>query len=318
MSKLYTSKRAGYSVLSGGIKSISEDRMSFVVTYREYDPQAKKAEMNHQHVATMKALPDSYKKGDQITVLGGIMGQTMQAVQYSNTSACFEVPMMSVISGMVEKVRVNEEKNADGTPKTRRSDGAAKKPHLDIFVTVNEESKETHHIIKVYNGKYQDDVPNIEKYQTRFAGKQLADGTVLRGFENAEETPIRVTICTQPGHEFAMERDDGSLYYGCNHLGINSIDLDYQYKRTLGKDGEKTEPQVSTPQPAQEAPVQQEPAPQAVQQAPATPVQSAPETAPQPQPTAPAPAPVQEPLPVAEDNGIVVNGFDEDMSLDFT
>lgn len=337
MSKMYTSKKAGYSVLSGTIKSIADDRMSMVVSYREYDPQKKKAEIKDKNVVSpMQPIDASYKEKDSVTILGGILGQDFQIQRITNKSAVFEVPQLSVVSGYIEKVRYADEKDENGNPKLKVN-GQPKKPHFDIFVTVEEEDKVVHHIMKIYDSiKFhkEGEPTNIEKYQAKFADRTLADGTFLQGFKSPDETPIRVTIATQPGTSFAYQGDE-SVYYGCNHLGISSIDLDFQYQRTIKKENnlqngqqapsngqaqqqnaqptaQQAQPQTNTQpappqqnqQPTRMTPAQQntsqiaEPAPQntqpATQQA-ATPAQTAP----------------------AQTGELEINGFDEDLELDF-
>lgn len=285
MSKMYTSKKAGYSVLSGTIKEIADDRMSMVVSYRNYDFANKKADTKETHVVSMKPFDAAYGVKDNITVLGAIMGQDFQAVQFSKDAACFEVPNMSVVTGDVSKIRINEELNQDGTPKMRRSDGQQKKRHFDIFVRVPDGDKTVEHIIKVYDSqKYHKagEPTNIEKYAARFESSIRDDGTVLQGFTSPEETPIRVTIATQPGQEFAIEQPDGSVYYGCSHMGINSIDMEFGYQRVLKKGQEQT---ASPSQESNKA---------------ATPEGAEPESASE------------------KEVELVVDGFDEDLSLDFT
>lgn len=246
MSKLYTNQKANTSVLSGKIKSISEDRKNIEVAYKNYDYNAQKSTDMVANVVSGVAVDESYVAGKNITVIGYTTGPTFTAINISNKENIFETQGLTVISGYVAKAGLNEEKNEDGSPKLKQ-DGTPRKPHFDIQVVIEENGNPTHHFVKVYNApKHQKagEKSNIEKQQARFVD-----------FKDPETTPTRVTIATQSGQPFTFEKSDGTVYYGCSHMSVNSLDIEYEYQR------QRKNTQTQTVQtPAQPAP--QTPAPQ--------------------------------------------------------
>lgn len=278
MSKLYNSKKAGTAVLSGKVTSISDDRMQMNVEYREYDAVAKKGTNKTKTVISGMPLNDTYKVGQNVSVVGYIQGPTnVSALHICNTTACFESDMIAVVSGHVKKAALNTETKEDGSPKLKKDGVTPRKPHFDVVVAVNEGDVEVNHIVKVYNSpKFQNEgePSNIERYQKRF-----------ENFVNADETPTRVTIVTQPGQSFEYEMPDGQVYHGCSHMSINSLDMEYEYSRKKSQD-----------KPVEAAEKTQAATPENTQAAPSTPSASA----------------------VAQKEEITeVSGFDEDLEMEF-
>lgn len=243
MSKLYTNKKAGTSVLTGKITAISEDRKTVDVTYNEYSYQEKKSESKTKKVLCQQPLDDSYKTGKTITAVGYVTGPVnFQPVSISNDVNVFEMQDIAFLSGHIVKAALNEEKDQEGNPKLK-SDGTPRKPHFDVQMEIpRNDGQIVHHFVKVYDTpKYQEvgQPTNIEKFQKRFAD-----------FVSAQETPMYVTIATTPGQEFSFTKDDGTVYLGCSHMGINSLDIQYEFskEKQQGKDnGEK--PKENTPAP---------------------------------------------------------------------
>ncbi len=239
MSKLYNSQTYGIAVLSGKVVSVSEDRKEMDVTYRDYDRQTKQATEKTKTVLIQNgSLDEGYKKGASVTVAGYIMGaKNMQAASISRGENVYETQEIAVVSGHVVKASYKDEKNEDGTPKLKQ-DGTPRKPHYDIEVVVPEDDHEVHHFVKVYDSpqfQKKGDPTNIEKYQNRF-----------KNFKDPEETPTRVTIVTNPGQSYTFETDNG-IYYGVSHLGIKSLDMDFEY--SLKKAAEKAEVKEEAPKP---------------------------------------------------------------------
>ena len=233
MSKLYTNKKAGTSVLTGKITKISDDRKMAEVTYNEYNYQEKKSVAKTKNVLCPTPLDDSYKVGKTMTAVGYVTGPVnFQPVSVSNEENVFEMQDIAFLSGHIVKAALNEEKDKDGNPKLK-ADGSPKKPHFDVQLEVaRQDGQIVHHFVKVYDSpKYQEagQPTNIEKYQKRFAD-----------FVNAQDTPMYVTIATTPGQEYSFTKDDGTVYLGCSHLGINSLDIQYEFSKDKTKgDGAK-------------------------------------------------------------------------------
>lgn len=251
MSKLYTNKTAGTSVLTGKIKSISEDRKSLEVTYQEYDYKSKQSSEKQKTVKCMAPINDTYKVGQTITAVGYVTGPVaFQTECISNSENVFEMSDLAFISGHVSSVKLNEEKDQNGNPKLTR-EGNPKKRHFDIHVPVLDETgNSVDHIVKVYDlpSKYQEagQPTQIEKMQKRFAD-----------FVKADETPMYVTIATTPGNAFSFQKDDGSVYLGASHLGIRSLDIMYEFSKQKSQSQETNkapeQPQPSTtPEPVQQ------------------------------------------------------------------
>lgn len=257
MSKLYTNQSAGTSVLTGSVKTISQDRKSVMVAYNQYDYQSKKSTPKEKNIILDSPLDASYAQNQTITAVGYIMGPDFKAISVSNKENVYETDTIAFLSGHVASVKMKEEKNEDGSSKLTR-EGKPKKPHLDITLDIpRADGQVVHHIVKVYDvPNTTDAMGNIEKYSKRFAD-----------FVNPQDTPIYATIATKPGQEFSIPQDGGGVYLGVSHLGINSLDLEFQFQRVKNQQ--------------QNAPRQQD-SDMSQQAAPSVPA------APQPQPQTPA------------------------------
>lgn len=230
MSKWYKSQKTGINVISGKIKSISEDRMVMTVAAEEYDKTEKKNVPVEATISSGIPFEDDFKVGYSVTATGYQRGKGAifaEAVSLGNDT--YENEDLAVVSGLVRFARLNEEKNADGTPKMKQ-DGTPKKPHYDITVTArNNEGNFVNHVIKVYEGIHED-------------GKKSQMDIVSGLFKNfdRENNRARVTIVTSPGQSYTSTNTgkDGKEYtnFYCSHMGYKSLDVEFvdQKEKTQG------------------------------------------------------------------------------------
>ena len=282
MAKIYR-KKTGMVVLSGPVKSIAPDRMSMVLGTQSYNTKETKWVDEEFTVQVSQPLDEMIQVGEPATAAGYQNGQaSIMAQAVSAKQAVFNTEEMSVVSGFLKKAQYKDELEADGTPKLKR-DGSPRKPHFDLIVIVPEGDRRVMHTIKTYNftrAGEEDKMSNIDRMKNRF-----------KDFVNEEDTPTYVTIVTQVGQERSWESDyNNKVYenYACDHMGINSLDVEYCYDR------EQVRTNASQTQAHQEA-AQPTPAPVQTQQPTPVPVapvaQTAPQQAPQAAPTQQAPAP---------------------------
>lgn len=243
MSKMYKSNQ-GLCVLSGKVKSISDDRTSVDVEYRKYDPVTKKATNLTKTISGLHDL-DTLKVGQSVSAVGYDCGPNFQLVgnTFFHDNAVFEMNDIAVVSGRIQSVGLNDELDQDGNPK-KKQDGTPKKPHYDIKVVVNDNGKETVHQIKTYNFVSKTDnklVDNISDMAKRF-----------EKFQSPETTPTFVTVVTNPGNSYEFEKNDGTIYYGCAHLGVRSIDqiFEYQLQRSQPNAEKEADEPEKEPEPA--------------------------------------------------------------------
>lgn len=314
MSKAYLNQKNHISVVSGSIVSISEDRRSMQVTYAEYDKATHASINKTTNAQTMVPIPADYQAKDKITMIGGFLMDNFTVSNFTKDSACYEMPDLAVVTGHIEKVVLNEEKDEQGNPKLKKSNGQPRKPHFDIYIKTENSSLSAEasdietHIIKVYDGKVEAGKPNnIERMQKRFAGIH---------FQDKESTPIRATIVTQPGQNWSNAYTNeatgvNEMRYFSSHMGVRSMDLELEYSLQALKTNENqisifhTPTSTPTPEPAP-APA---PAP-TPEVAPPVEQPSAPVN-PEPAPTPRQEAPTNEPVTV-EGFDETIDGFEDD------
>lgn len=254
MSKVYLNQATGLTVIENGkIKSISEDRMTMVVTADEYNrAENKNVSVDTTIVGTIPFDAD-YKVGFNVTAAGYKRGKgTIGAETILSGNDTYENQDLAIVTGFVKFTRMNEEKNQDGTVKLNR-EGKPKKPHYDVTITVNEDGKWVDHIIKVYEMPTED-------------GKKSNMDRVANLFRNfdAKENRIRATFVTTPGQRdsYPYTKKDGTegMNHVCYHMGYKSMDVEFvdAKEKTQTAPVASKAPNVPTPQPmpTQYAPAQ--------------------------------------------------------------
>ncbi len=206
-------------VLSGRIKSISEDRTTCEVTYRDFNTSEKKWYDQSKKVQPNNGVPENYKVGDMITAEGPIVrGGAMLATNFGK-ELYIEVPPTdpdgkngtAVIAGFISALHMNEELDRDGNHKLTKT-GSPKKPHYDIYMDVpNEDGEIIKHVVKIYlNDKFMENgISQTQKQVNRFEGL---------GFDNDNpgDTPVYATILTTLGNAYeGTYRDE--TYKGMSH-----------------------------------------------------------------------------------------------------
>lgn len=233
----------GLYVVTGKVKSISEDRTVMVIESSEYVKDEKKEVPFDLELSNPVGFDaDTFKKGFNVTAVGYQLGNQKKmapgATVLSGTDV-FSTEKTAVISGFVKFARLNEEKNADGTQKTKADGTTPKKPHFDITIVVkdNDTGRWVNHVIQIYNSKFDDKA--IEKAQK------------LYGNFNPETEYIKGTWVTGNGQEWNYESTgkDGKSYvnYMCSHLGVRMADVEREAK----KEREQSQNGVTTPAPVQ-------------------------------------------------------------------
>lgn len=242
MARAYTSQKTGLNVVSGKVKTISDDRTMMVVTTSRYNSESKQNEEYDVTVQTANQFGEGVKEGFSVTVAGYKgRGGTLNDVTVMTGQDVYEEEATSVITGFVSYAGFREEKNADGSPKTKQ-DGSPKKPHYDICIKVKDEDTNhyVNHRIKVY------DFPNEEKSSIERMKK-------IFGKLDTEKNRIRVTIVTNPGQEYnyTSTGKDGREYtnYESVHMGYRFLDVEYvdQKEQSQSKDVPAKETAAETP-----------------------------------------------------------------------
>ena len=248
--KTYKNQASGVIVSSGKIKSVSEDRMVLTLVSSEFDRGTSANVEKEYEVSCGIPFGDEYKPGFTVTAVGYQRGKgVIMAESVLAGNDVYETQDLAVVSGLVKFARLNEEKNADGTPKTKQ-DGSPKKPHFDITVTVHDGEKYVDHVVKVYEGA-------VEQ------GKKSQMDIVKSLFKNfdRESNRIRVSIVTQPGQSYSRTvNKDGKEYvnWGCSHMGYRSLDVDFIDAKEKTNDApQKPQQEQPVPQPQEQPQITQ-------------------------------------------------------------
>lgn len=269
MSKVYRNK-TGILTISGKVKDISADRTSVTITSATYNSGERKWNDVEYTATTPVPAGAEIVKGADVMVVGYQSGPNkVTANALFAGKGYHEEADLGFLAGKVVKAVLNEEKNQDGTPKTKQ-DGTARKRHFDVFVmTVSEEGEEQLHIMKVYDGSPKFINPGektqLEKTMARF--KPFME-------ENKEAT---VFVCTSPADSYSYESTDkdGNTVVRTNysHMGYKSLDIAFGEVRENNRTQEApkeapTQAPVATAETEQlpfETPAQPTPQPQPVQ-----------------------------------------------------
>lgn len=259
----YLNQKTNLQVIAGKIKSVADNRQSVTITTPVYDRASKKFVYQEMGISTTAPLTDAFKAGECITAVGYPNGPTSILANHIASgakSSNYEVTDLAVVSGKLVYARLNEEKTQDGSANLKK-DGTPKKPHFDIRIDVEEGDKVIHHTIKVYNIAESYLKPNQDgSKQQQPIEKMMAK---FKNFEDAEKTPMYVTVVTSPGSERVWERESDGVtkidYYN-DHLGQKSVDLIplFQREKEQTKTAEQTAPAKEAEAPAQ--PAQSQPA----------------------------------------------------------
>lgn len=217
---VYKNDKSGLMVTTGKIKSISDDRMVMVITTERYDSSQNARKELDITVVSGTPYEDNFKVGYTATAIGYQQGiNTMTAEDVLTKNEIFETQELTIVSGLVKFARLNEEKNADGSPKMKKDGVTPKKPHYDVTISVNEGGKYVDHVIRVYDNP----VPE---------GKKTQKDRVAAMFSKFDKDNyrIRATFVTTPGQTYTTTnvRDNKEyVNYGCTHMGFKSVDIEY-------------------------------------------------------------------------------------------
>lgn len=265
--KIYSNQNAGFKAVNGIISSISADRKSMQVKSQTWDVKATKFVATEVKVTSPLPFDESYQAGDEISVVGYPKAGMLSADHvfkteggYAEETAIYNKDGKDVeagfgfVAGPVVFARVNEEKNADGTSKTKQN-GEAKKRHFDIGVKCeNEAGEQMLHIVKVYDGTFTPagQKTPFEKYRDIFA-KHPDDN--CRVFITTSALSDRDVYTSEREYNGQTQ----STTYA-NHMGIKSADIVFSknLEKEHAKTAEKSEPEKSedyTPTVPQDAPV---------------------------------------------------------------
>ena len=289
--KRYTHQKTSLIIIDGIVESIAEDRMSCVVNNQIYDAGSKTMIEEHNTVKYAYPLPEDIEVGKNVAAVGYPAGgaapaMIIMAQAISAKGLDFENEQIAIVAGHIMFARLNNEKNPDGTARTKADGLTPKKPHYDIGISVpGAEGKNVLHVIQVYditNGKT-DSKPQIETARRRIEGlyaflkpgeepKKNESGLPPYGFKDNASTPTYVTIVTQPhGEIYEKEKQDaeGNTFtnYTAYHLGIKSLDVipEYEHEAYQKKDKNqaqaKAAPAAPAAAPAQKAAPAPAPAP---------------------------------------------------------
>lgn len=241
---MYTNQNAGFRTVNGIIGSISADRKTMSIKTKKWDIEQKKNIPMEVKTSSPMPFDESYQPGNEVSVVGypraGMIsadhvfkaegGYAEETAVYNKDGKDIEAGF-GFVAGPVVFARVNEEKNADGTPKTKQ-DGTLRKRHFDIGIRCeNEEGEVMLHIIKVYDGTFTPagQKTPLEKYRDIF--------------EKNADKECRAFIITSALTErdvYTNEKEyNGEIQVTtyANHMGIKSAD--FSFSKVLEKEQEK-------------------------------------------------------------------------------
>ena len=162
---------AQLTVISGIVKSVSEDRKEITVTAQEYVKAAKEGErgsFEEKDVVLRAPVPvEDLQAGDLATATGFKAGAGKINIDtISSQNSYIEAEGLGVLSGKVLFANVQTEIDREtGQPHLTQA-GSPKKPHFDITVATGSGQDRVTHTVKIYNTKEND---NIARYERLFA-----------------------------------------------------------------------------------------------------------------------------------------------------
>lgn len=252
MSRVYTSSKTQVRVVMGEVTEIKEGGMDLVIKANQFNKATSTNEDVEFKVHTGVAVTD-VKVGYKVTAIGYTgRGGVLNADAVLSGSKGYEDEGITVLTGFVKNVHMNEEMNQDGTHKVKADGVTQRQPHFDIYLSTKDMDDAYHnHVIKVYNGKTEEGKTTpIERAKKMF------------GRFDKENNRIRVSVVTRPGQErtWTSVGKDGKEYTNSliSHMGYSAIDVDYidQEKKKENPAQSKTPaaPALAQPAPKQPAP----------------------------------------------------------------
>lgn len=249
MSRIYT-KQNGPKVVMGEVTEIKEGSMELVIRASQHNNATKQNEDVDVKVVTGTPVTD-VKVGFKVTAVGYPgRGGVLNADAILNGNKSYEEDGITVLTGFVRNVHMNEEMNQDGTHKVKQDGVTERKPHFDIYINTRNDGESTfqNHVIKIYDGKVEEGKATpIEKAKRLF------------GRFDKDTNRILVSIVTRPGQErtWTSTGKDGKEYTNTqiSHMGYSAIDITYidqEKKKETPAQGKEDK----TPAPAQSAPAQ--------------------------------------------------------------
>lgn len=239
MSKMYTNQKTGLTVVSGKVKTKSDDGKNITVGV-----QQRNVEKNiYEFVDVTLTAPvpvEGIAVGDYITATGfKASGGRINIDTINHENAYIEAEGFGVLSGEVLFANKSDEiDKTTGQPRLTQA-GSPKKPHFDITVAVGKGNDRVTHTVKIYNIKDQD---NIGRYEKLFANF------------NRESNPMYVSIVTKAENASSYMREtkdkSGRIWQNqcMSHLGMNSLDVNFINGKERANDKESNEAQA-TPEP---------------------------------------------------------------------
>ena len=248
---MYNNQASGLSVVSGVVKSISEDRQVMTVESRRWNQAERKEEDFEIQVQSAAGFDErAYKVGFRVTAIGYPHGKgVLNAERVLTGNETYETQDLTILRGYVKFARLNEEKDEHGQP-IMNAKGQPRSPHFDVTISAKDESTGNYvdHTVKIYNGK-------VEEGKKGNMDRAIA---IFRTFDR-ESAPAIVTFVTGAGSPYTTKTEkDGKEYvnFRCSYLGYKLMDVEYVEAR----DRSKANTEKAAPAPVQEAPAKAEPA----------------------------------------------------------
>lgn len=253
MSKKYQSKD-GLVIASGKIESISEDKMSAVMTVQTWDIKENKYIDEALTIKTLAPIEDE-KAGDIATVQGWNFRGVVQAEVFSKENIYATVDtnkvdkdnnpiIKSVLAGTVLFASENKELDENGQPRLNQA-GQPRKPHFDITIAVGTGEERVTHTVKIYDrkgfttkdGRSVPEQKNIERYKKLFAN-----------FDR-ESNPIYCQMITTPGTAWVKAGEYNGQpvnYQNESHMGADVVNVTFLNEKVKEQTTAKEEPKKET------------------------------------------------------------------------
>lgn len=264
MSKKYTNTTTGFTLVSGTLKELGEDRKTGIIEAEVWDKSEKKRVLEDIKISAEAPIEENV--GDVVTAYGYNFKGTIMIDVISKDAMYHEIEPtvenkkgVAVLAGNVLFAVKNDEiDKTTGEPRLNNA-GQPRKPHFDISLPVGQGENRVLHTVKIYDFKERTDkdgtvIPaqkNIERYEKLFKNFM----------EDKANHPIYVSIRTQPGQLYTVDtpavyskgpkqgqpilsKETGEQIIWHNkrmsHLGANAIDVTFlQVAAEKEKQGEE-------------------------------------------------------------------------------
>ena len=250
MARMYSNQASGLTVVTGEIKSISEDRQVMTVASKRWNQTDRKEEEFEMQVQSAAGFDEaSYRVGYRVTAIGYPHGKNVLSAERVLTgNETYETQDLTILRGYVKFARFNEEKDRNGQP-IINAKGQPRAAHFDVTISVKDESTGNYvdHTVKIYNGK-------VEEGKKGNMDRAIA---IFKEFDR-EKAPMIATFVTGAGSPYTTKTEkDGKEYvnFKCSYLGYKLMDVE----RVEPRERAKAPAEKIAPAPAQETPVQAEP-----------------------------------------------------------